>query len=562
MTSFAEWSIGHKSLVSLGSLSALVLMLGLVSYALLSSTNQATENVGGNWLPSVRIAGDIQSSAARLRVISSRLALADNDQEMQASLKLNSAMEAKISGLIEHYKRELIPNAEDRAALEAVEAGVNGLIEADGRIISLSKAGKHAEALQAYLSEQARFISLMTLADKLVTLNEKGAQGDLVQAKTNFQAAVIIIIASVALVLLVAALSLMMMHRTVALPIRAITGKMRRLADQDLTITIAEAARKDEIGAMAGALQIFRDRMIETERLRGEQAAAQDKRLAHGRMIERLVAEFDGSVAGVIAQVAEATQSLDQTARSMTATAHATNRQVTAVAAAAEQASTNVQTVASAAEELSSSINEIGRQVAESARFASEAREQAVATDRQISGLLASANKIGDVVHLINDIASQTNLLALNATIEAARAGDAGKGFAVVANEVKTLANQTARATDEITAKVTEMQAATSLSVEAVKRIGNTIARISEIATAIAAAVDQQNAATGEIARNVQQAAQGTTEVSSSIVQVAEGASETGNAAGQVLRAAENLANDADSLRQQIDGFLTTIKAA
>jgi len=254
--------------------------------------------------------------------------------------------------------------------------------------------------------------------------------------------------------------------------------------------------------------------------------------------------------------VASTSTELQNTAQSMAATAERTSEQSTAVAAASEEASTNVQTVASAADELSSSIEEVGRQVTDSADIAKSAVEEAAKTNASVEGLAVAANKIGEVVELINDIASQTNLLALNATIEAAGAGDAGKGFAVVANEVKSLANQTAKATDEIGSQIGEIQSATNEAVGAIKGISETIGKINEISSAIATAVEEQGAATSEIARNVQQASAGTSDVSSNIGGVQEAANETGSSAGQVLEAASELSSQAEKLQTEVEGFM------
>ncbi|MFA7430552.1 MAG: globin-coupled sensor protein [Rhodospirillaceae bacterium] len=270
---------------------------------------------------------------------------------------------------------------------------------------------------------------------------------------------------------------------------------------------------------------------------------------------------FENEVHGMVEIVAAAATELQATSQSMAETAEATSRQASVVASAAEEAAQNVQTVASAAEELHASISEISRQVGESNRISREAVEEAQRTNQLVTGLAAAADKIGEVVRLINDVASQTNLLALNATIEAARAGDAGKGFAVVANEVKNLANQTARATEEISNQINEVQAATKTAVGAIQGIGTTIGQINEIAAAIAAAVEEQGAATREIARNVQEASTGTTEVTSNIHNVTEASSETGHAAKEVLTASRELASQSERLKSKVDAFLTDIRA-
>ena len=278
--------------------------------------------------------------------------------------------------------------------------------------------------------------------------------------------------------------------------------------------------------------------------------------------IEAAIREFGTTSQSLLAEVNQAAETMRSVAESLTGNAERTSQQTTTVAAAAEQASANVQTVATAAEELSASIDEIGRQVGESARITTEAVNHAEYTNAQIKGLADAAQKIGDVVKLISDIAGQTNLLALNATIEAARAGDAGRGFAVVASEVKALANQTAQATDEISSKVAEMQTATSKSVEAIQGITGTIRRINEIATAIAAAMEQQGTATTEIAQNVQQAAAGTQEVSTSVVVITEAAAQTTDGAGSVARSVEEVNTRSNRIRDEIDRFFDRIKAA
>ena len=344
-------------------------------------------------------------------------------------------------------------------------------------------------------------------------------------------------------------------------PVVSLTGVMGVLARGDTSVEITGLERGDEIGSMSQAVEVFKENMIANQKMAAEQEKENKAKEARRIAMEQLASTFEAGVTGVLKIVANASQSMQSTAESMAATAEETATQSTTVAAAAEQASANVQTVASAAEELSSSISEISRQVAQSTQIAGAAVAEVQGANEKVQGLAEAAKKIGEVVALITDIADQTNLLALNATIEAARAGDAGKGFAVVASEVKNLANQTARATEEISAQIGGIQTATQDAVQAIGSIGGTIGKMNEIASAIAAAVEEQGAATQEIARNVEQAATGTNEVTSNISGVNQAARETGQAAGQVLEASSELSTQSDNMSHQVEDFLKGLKA-
>jgi len=351
--------------------------------------------------------------------------------------------------------------------------------------------------------------------------------------------------------------------RSIANPIKEMTESMRRLAEGDLNVEIPGTGRQDEIGEMAETLKVFRDNARQVENLR-HQAAEQEQRAKEERRaaMNRLADQFENSVMGVVEAVSASATQMQATAQDMSAAAQQANSQAATVASASEQASGNVETVAAAAEELSASITEIARQVTDAASISATASEETARTDAMVASLANAAQRIGDVVNLINDIASQTNLLALNATIEAARAGEAGKGFAVVANEVKHLASQTAKATGEIGEQITAVQEETRKAVGAIRNIGEVIDKVRSISSEISAAVEQQGAATGEIARNVQEAARGTQEVSSTIGGVSQAAASTGAAAQQVLASAGVLADNSNRLRQEVSSFLTTVRAA
>ncbi|WP_193180942.1 methyl-accepting chemotaxis protein [Nisaea sediminum] len=349
--------------------------------------------------------------------------------------------------------------------------------------------------------------------------------------------------------------------RAITNPVRRITAVIKEIADGNSDTDITDQDRRDEVGSIAEALGVMKQGLIEREEMRARQQAEERERAARAQKIEQSIKRFEGMIGQSMAELNEMASNLNTTATEMTEAAGQTNRQSDQVASAATLASTNVNTVAAATEELSASIGEITRKVSDASNISHSAVEESQQTNAQMQALAQSADKIGQIVTLIRDIAEQTNLLALNATIEAARAGDAGKGFAVVASEVKSLANQSAQATEEISTQVQEIQQSSAAAVEAINRVTELISNLSESSTMIAGAVEEQSAATSEISRNVQDAASGTEEVTSSIAHVNEATSRTSAAAENVTGTASRMNHSVSTLRSQVDAFLAEVRA-
>ncbi|HFQ16091.1 MAG TPA: methyl-accepting chemotaxis protein, partial [Rhodobacteraceae bacterium] len=365
------------------------------------------------------------------------------------------------------------------------------------------------------------------------------------------------------IIFLVVLVLAMLISRSITRPIHAITETMEKLTSGHLDTEIPALKRRDEVGIMARAVDVFKKGLLETRRLENEQTALKQQSEEEKReMMNAIADDFKSSVGGIVETVSAASAELNATAQAMSGIAEETSSQSAAVSAASEEASTNVQTVAAASEEMSHSIEEINQQV----HMASTAAQQAVAevekTGAQMESLASTADKIGEVVKMISDIADQTNLLALNATIESARAGEAGKGFAVVANEVKGLASQTARATEDIIAQVSEIQNATREAVAAMNGVGDVIRTVDETSAVIAASMEEQGAATREIAHNVQEAASGTEEVARNITGVSQASQEAGAASGQVMAAASELSQQSELLKREVDNFIVQIRSS
>ncbi|HEX2631243.1 MAG TPA: HAMP domain-containing methyl-accepting chemotaxis protein [Bradyrhizobium sp.] len=466
------------------------------------------------------------------------------------------------------------------ARLVFVENALHAVSSADEKIV---QALKEASTLfEEYRQALAKLIeNSKSVAELVAQLNEsaaaivKGAgamKGDLVSEQRRLEAESDATVAQTErLILMLAAggfllggVLAVLLGKGISRPMIEMCKAMRKLAGGNFEIVLPGLGRKDELGEMAAAVEEFKMQAIAKAERDAAAQDAQNRASSAARRAEliRFADEFEAAVGSIVSNVSASAVQLEEAAGTLTRTADTTQSLSTQVAGASEEASSNMQSVATATEELSASVDEIGRRVRDSNRIAEAAVLQAQQTDDRIGKLSRAAQEIGDVVKLITAIAEQTNLLALNATIEAARAGDAGRGFAVVAAEVKSLASQTAKATDEISSHISGMQGATQESVAAIKEIGGTIGQISSIASAIASAVEQQSGATQEIARNVQSVAQGTHQAAANIMQVNRGASETGIASGEVLNSARTLSSESLRLREELERFMGNIRAA
>ena len=550
---------------------AIVDGLAHVVDALTAATSEALINLSrtGSDIENLLPSAELGQSAQAMRTINGAraavLGLFVRGQPLSAA---QSAEVTELTGQVALIWKQIeqgIHNAGDAPVLVNSVDQVRGTLMTEGEprfreVVAAAREGRPPQIGEAEWSGwiSRTLNSVLGLRDAALSFAHKANDAAIEQAQMRLiwalVALFVVLAASIAVVAAV--------MRQVVRPLVRLTGATLRLADRELDVAIPDGHRGDEIGTMAKALQIFKDALI-AKKL-ADEAAARDAeaQIERGRRVNLITRNFETMVGEIVNTVSSAATELEASAGTLTATANRSQTLTTTVAAASDEASANVQSVASATEELTSSVTEISRQVQESARIAGDAVQQARHTNQRVGELSQAASRIGDVIELINSIAGQTNLLALNATIEAARAGDAGRGFAVVASEVKALAQQTAKATEEIHQQISGVQTATKESVGAIREISDTIERLSEIASAIAAAIEEQGAATQEIARNVQQAAHGTQQVSTNITDVRNGAAQTGSASSQVLSAAQLLAGDSSRLKLEVGKFLEAVRAA
>jgi methyl-accepting chemotaxis protein len=511
------------------------------------------------------VLGDLRAGVITYRnVIREHMLSETLDEKLAAEKTLATVIEANTK--FRKTYEDMITSPEERALYGEWSKLWDDYKKGTQEVMALSRkeAGKVPHEAHELNTKTVNKIGLQAdeVLRKDIELNTKGGDQAAQDAADSYSFAFMLVSIILAAAVIIGIGVGFYLVQDVSSGINSIIEPMQALGKGELSAEVPHRGEKTEIGAMADVLQIFKEALIAKKAADEAAAADAEAKIERGRRVDNITREFETMIGEIVQTVSSASTQLEASASTLTSTADRSQRLATTVAGASEEASTNVQSVASATEEMASSVGEISRQVQESARMAGDAVGQARTTTERVSELSKAASRIGDVVELINTIAGQTNLLALNATIEAARAGEAGRGFAVVASEVKALAEQTAKATGEIGQQISGIQAATNDSVGAIKEISSTIERLSEISSAIAAAVEEQGAATQEIARNVQQAAQGTQQVSSNITDVQRGATETGTASSQVLSAAQMLSNDSNRLKTEVSKFLTNVRAA
>jgi methyl-accepting chemotaxis protein len=568
-TSFMSWrnlSLRSKNIAAFALVFATTLALGIFSMSQTAEVDAAAGKVRDDWLPSVKTLGEVGTAVEAARIAEAGVLAASlsgkADTVRIAADEFRAAL-AKSDQAYAAYAPMIDAGTRDETLMKEFVTAWSNYKDASAGLLESAAVGDKASVASIYSGiDRDSSEAAIARAEEDMRFNAQAGIATADAGHTTYETARKLTIAAILLAALIAAGAGVTLVVTTVRPLRDVTTALGRLADGDLDVSVRADGRADEIGRLIGAVDIFGRSAREARSAAAAQAAAGASMYAGPPRLERLTRDFESQALTLTQAFSASATALQTTAQSMSTNASDTNARAATVASAAQQASAGVQTVAAAAEQLTSSIREISRQVTQSSEITGKAVHDARRTDAIVRALAEGAQKIGQVVQLISNIAGQTNLLALNATIEAARAGDAGKGFAVVASEVKSLANQTAKATDDISTQIAEIQNSTAEAVRAITGISTTIDEVSAIATAIASAVEEQGAATAEIARNVQQAAASTQDVTSNIAGVSHAADGTGDAAGQLLGAAGNLSQQAVQLTNSVTNFVAGVRAA